>query len=86
MPGEGQIRQMGSVVVDCRPGLRGAHPAALQPRHLKADLRAGAGAADEDEGAASAEVYRRLIRMVTEAQITRGEDGFGTRLGAFKVD
>src|SRR6516165_2734 len=27
------------------------HPAALQPWHLEADLRAGAGAADQDAGA-----------------------------------
>jgi Flp pilus assembly pilin Flp len=42
--------------------------------------------ADEEAGAASAEVCRRLIAIMTEAQITSGEDGFGARHGAFKVD
>ena len=44
------------------------NPAALQPRHLEADLRARASAADEDAGAAFSEECRQLIAIVIEAQ------------------
>jgi len=62
------------------------NPAALQPRHLEADLRAGVSADDEHAGASFAEECRRLIVIVTEPQVPSGEDGFVTRHGAFKVD